>query len=133
MLQYAGDSGENMTIADFAIVIVIAIHFLFAFKEFSGRNKTTFYQKFNIELAEKQEPAQIGRIVANAAIFNVLLGVGLIVSLYVPREQGLLLKGYLLVSIIIAGIVGGVTLKPSVAVLQSAPAAVALILVLLAK
>jgi len=122
-----------MTTADFAIWIVIAIHFLFAFKEFSGRNKTTFYQKFNIELAEKQEPAQIGRIVANAAIFNVLLGVGLIVSLYVPREQGLLLKGYLLVSIIIAGIVGGVTLKPSVAVLQSAPAAVALILVLLAK
>jgi putative membrane protein len=122
-----------MTIADIAIAIVIAIHFLFAFKEFSGRNKASFYKQFDIELAERQDPAQIGRIVANATIFNVLLGVGLVVSLYFRGEQSLFLKEYLLISIIIAGIVGGVTLKPRVAVLQGAPAVVALVLVLLAK
>jgi putative membrane protein len=74
---------------------------------------------------------QIGRIIANAATFNALLGIGLIVS-FIAREQGYLLKIYLLVSIIIAGIVGGVTLKPTVAVLQSGPAAIALALILLA-
>jgi uncharacterized membrane protein len=119
-----------MTIAKIAIAIVIVIHFLFAFKEFSGRNEAGFYKGFTIQLADNQDPAQIGRIVANAALFNLLLGAGLVVSLYVSGAQGLLLKEYLLISIIIAGIVGGVTLKPIVALLQSTPAAVALVLVL---
>src|SRR5207247_1384345 len=88
--------GENMTIAKIAIAIVIVIHFLFAFKEFSGRNEASFYKDFTIQLAENQDTVQIGRIVANAAIFNLLLGVGLVISLYVSGAQGLLLKEYLL-------------------------------------
>jgi putative membrane protein len=122
-----------MTIADFVIGILSVLHFAFAFREFSGRNRASFYQGFNIELAEKQDPAQIGRIVTNAALFNVLLALGLVVSLVPMGEQNLLLKEYLLVAIIIAGIVGGMTLKPIVAVLQSVPAAVALVLLLLGK
>jgi putative membrane protein len=116
---------------NFIVLIVAAIHLFFSYKEFSGRNDARFYDKFKIVLAKEQDLAQIGRIIANAATFNALLGIGLIVS-FIAREQGYLLKIYLLVSIIIAGIVGGVTLKPTVAVLQSVPAAIALVLILLA-
>ena len=122
---------NTMTIiANVSVMIVAAIHLFIAYKEFLGRNDARFYDRFNIKLAEDQV-APIGRIIANAAIFNALLGVGLIVSLMVGA-QGHLLKIYLLISIITAGIVGGVTLSPRVFALQSAPAAVAVILVLLA-
>jgi putative membrane protein len=117
--------------ANICVMIVAAIHLFFAYKEFSGRNDARFYEKFKIVLAKGQDLGQIGRIIANAAVFNALLGVGLIVSLIVG-ELGNPLQIYLLVSIIIAGIVGGITLRPVVAMLQSAPAAVAVILVLLA-
>jgi putative membrane protein len=121
-----------MIILENAIVLIVAaIHLFFSYKEFSDRNDPRFYEKFKIVLAKDQDLTQIGRIIANAATFNALLGIGLIVS-FIAREQGYLLKIYLLVSIIIAGIVGGVTLKPTVAVLQSGPAAIALALILLA-
>ena len=119
------------TSANSCVMIVAVIHLFFAYKEFSGRNVAGFYEKFKIELAKDQDLAQIGRIIANAAIFNALLGVSLIISLFVG-ESGNALQIYLLVSIIIAGIVGGITLKPVVAMHQSAPAAVALVIILLA-
>lgn len=94
-------------------------------------NEVKFYEGFKIFLSDKHDYEKVGRIVTNAAIFNALLGVGLIVSLIVGGEQSLLLKKYLLISIIIAGIVGGGTLKPVVAALQSGPAMLALVLMLL--
>lgn len=110
------------------VALVALIHFGFGWKEYSNRNKREFYDAFKIELAEGQKPDQIGRIVVNAALFNVLLAAGLLVSLWFGKP-GMLLQVYLLVAIIIAGIVGGMTLKPAVAVLQSGPAAIALFLV----
>lgn len=36
------------------VILVAGIHFLFGWKEYSGRNKPEFYEKFNIRLAENQ-------------------------------------------------------------------------------
>lgn len=108
--------------------IVAVVHFLFAFSEFRNRNSAEFYGKFKIELAEGQKPEQLGRIVANAAAFNGLLACGLVVTLM--RADALVLQIYLLSTVILAGLVGGVTLKPIVAVVQSGPAALALVAVL---
>lgn len=110
------------------VILVAVIHFGFGWKEYSNSSNPDFYKEFKIELAEGQKPDQIGRIVVNAALFNVLLAAGLLVSLWFGKP-GMLLQVYLLVAIIIAGIVGGITLKPAVAVLQSGPAAIALFLV----
>jgi putative membrane protein len=120
-------------IANILVSIIAANHLLFAYKEFSGRNKADFYNKFEIKIADGQDLAQIGRIVTNAAIFNALIALGLIVSLVWSGDQGMLPKKYLLFSIIVAGAAGGLTLKPIVAWLQSVPAVIALALVLLAQ
>ena len=123
----------NMSIiANLLVGIVAIIHLVFAYKEFTSRNKPDLYAKFEIILAKDQALDQIGRILANAAAFNALLGIGLFVTLIVGGGQAQLLKVYLLISIIIAGIVGGLTLKPIVAKAQSIPAAIALLSVLLA-
>lgn len=114
------------------VVLVALIHFYFGWKEYSGRNKRKFYEAFNIELAEGQKPEQIGRIVVNAALFNVLFAVGLIISLWAGKS-GMILQIYLLIAICIAGIVGGITLKPGVAILQCGPAASALFCIWLAS
>jgi uncharacterized membrane protein len=68
-------------IANILVSIIAANHLFFAYEEFSGRNKADFYNKFEIKIAEGQDLAQIGRIVTNAAIFNALIALGLIVSL----------------------------------------------------
>ena len=118
-----------MRMGSVAVAIVALIHVYFAYKEFSGRNESAFYEGFNVKLHPDQDRGEVGKIVANAAAFNALLAAGLIASLLVSGG-GLELKVYLLVSIVLAGIVGGKTLTPLVYALQSAPAAVALGLVL---
>ena len=118
--------------ANVAVGLVAVIHLGFAYKEFSGRNSREFYRKFNITLAVGQDETQIGRIIANSALFNLLLAIGLIGSFWTGGGVNWL-QIYLLGSIITAGIVGGLTLIPLVAAAQSVPAVIALVLVLIAS
>ena len=87
---------------------------------------------FRSTLAVGQDETQIGRIIANSALFNLLLAIGLIGSFWTGGGVNWL-QIYLLGSIITAGIVGGLTLIPLVAALQSVPAVIALVLVLIAS
>lgn len=121
------------SIANVLIAIVVGIHFYFAYVEFSRRNDASFYRELKVDLAEQQSVTEIGKIVANAAVFNALLGVGLIISLVVGGERSRILKIYLLTVVIIAGAVGGWTLVPGVAAAQSVPAVFAVAFVLLAS
>mgnify|MGYP000477636974 CR=1 FL=1 len=114
------------------VAVVALIHVYFAWAEFTGREAKDFYDKFEIMVDKDQDLKEIGRIVANAAIFNALLAVGLVLSLAVG-DRGDLLQLYLLGSITIAGIVGGLTLIPLVGVMQSGPAGAALVLAILAR
>lgn len=114
------------------VAVVALIHLYFAWSEFTGRETEKFYKTFEIKLAENQDLKEVGRIVANAALFNALLAVGLVLSL-AAGDRGDLLQLYLLGSITIAGIVGGLTLVPLVAAMQSGPAGAALVLAILAR
>lgn len=109
------------------LLFVAFLHFVFAWKEYFGREKVEFYKNFSINL-NPTEAKSVGKIVANSALFNLLLAIGLVVSL-IAQEHDRWLQVYLLLAIIVAGIVGGKTLAPKVGLMQAGPAIVTLVVV----
>lgn len=78
------------------------------------------------ELAE-----QTATLAANQGLYNGFLAAGLIWGLTL-RDQGFSIRVFFLSCVVIAGIFGAVTAKPSILFVQAAPALVALAFVILA-
>jgi putative membrane protein len=70
-------------------------------------------------------------LAANQGLYNGFLAAGLIWGL-VAKENATAIRVFFLGCVIVAGIFGGLTAKPSILLTQALPAAVALVLVLLA-
>ena len=68
-------------------------------------------------------------LAANQGLYNGFLAAGLAWGLFTDRRE---IKLFLLGCVIVAGIFGGLTAKASILLTQALPAAVALVLVLLA-
>ena len=79
------------------------------------------------ELAE-----QTAVLAANQGLYNGFLAAGLIWGL-VLRESGFAVRVFFLVCVVVAGIFGGVTAKPSILMVQAAPAFLALLFTMLAR
>ncbi len=71
-------------------------------------------------------------LAANQGLYNGFLAAGLIWSL-ISKENGHALKVFFLSCVIVAGVFGAVTAKPSILFVQAVPALVALIATLLAR
>ncbi len=71
-------------------------------------------------------------LAANQGLYNGFLAAGLIWGL-VRKTDGFPVQVFFLTCVIVAGIFGGITAKPSILYVQAAPAAVALIVTLLAR
>lgn len=71
-------------------------------------------------------------LAANQGLYNGFLAAGLAWGLF-ARERSLAIKVFFLGCVIVAGIYGGVTAKASILVVQALPAALALMLVWLAR
>lgn len=72
--------------------------------------------------------AQSAPLAANQALYNGFLAVGLLWALVARRLD---LKVFFLSCVVVAGTFGGLTVKPAILYTQAAPAALALLLVLL--
>ena len=79
------------------------------------------------ELAE-----QTAALAANQGLYNGFLAAGLIWSLML-KEDGYPIRVFFLGCVIVAGIFGAVTAKPSILLVQAAPALLALIVTLIAR
>ena len=79
------------------------------------------------ELAE-----QTAALAANQGLYNGFLAAGLIWSL-VRRDDGFPVRVFFLSCVIVAGVFGAVTAKPSILFVQAMPAAVALVVSLMAN
>ena len=79
------------------------------------------------ELAE-----QTAALAANQGLYNGFLAAGLIWGL-TRKADGFPVQVFFLSCVIVAGIFGAVTAKPSILFVQAAPAAVALLFLLLAR
>ena len=75
---------------------------------------------------------QTAVLAANQGLYNGFLAAGLIWGL-ILKDRGESVQMFFLSCIVIAGIFGGITAKPSILWIQGAPALIALILVLLAR
>ena len=74
---------------------------------------------------------QTAVLAANQGLYNGFLAAGLIWALY-RKEAGIPLRVFFLGCVIIAGVFGAITAKPSILYVQAAPALIALVVTLLA-
>lgn len=75
---------------------------------------------------------QTAVLAANQGLYNGFLAAGLIWSL-VRKEDGIPIRVFFLSCVIIAGVFGAITAKPSILYVQAAPALIALVVTLLAR
>jgi putative membrane protein len=75
---------------------------------------------------------QTAALAANQGLYNGFLAAGLIWSL-VRKDEGFPLRVFFLGCVVIAGVFGAITAKPSILLVQAAPAFIALVLTLLAQ
>lgn len=75
---------------------------------------------------------QSSALAANQGLYNGFLAAGLVWSL-VKKEDATSIKIFFLSCVIVAGIFGALTAKASILVVQSVPALVALVLVVLSR
>lgn len=75
---------------------------------------------------------QTAVLAANQGLYNGFLAAGLIWSLTL-KDDGIPVRVFFLACVIIAGIFGAVTAKPSILIVQTAPALIALTVTLLAR
>lgn len=71
-------------------------------------------------------------LAANQGLYNGFLAAGLLWGLF-RKSDGFAVQLFFLSCVIVAGVVGGLTVKPTILFVQSAPALVALILTVLAR
>ena len=74
---------------------------------------------------------QSAALAANQGLYNGFLAAGLIWSL-MRKEDGHAIRVFFLCCIIVAGVFGAVTAKPSILFVQAAPALIALVVTMLA-
>ncbi|MFD7658240.1 DUF1304 domain-containing protein [Actinosynnema sp. NPDC059797] len=71
-------------------------------------------------------------LAANQGLYNGFLAAGLVVALVAPGTTGFAFAVFSLACVIVAGVYGAVTVSRRILLVQAVPAAVALLLVLLA-
>ena len=72
-------------------------------------------------------------LAANQGLYNGFLAAGLVWGLLAPPELAFSIKVFFLACVVIAGVFGARTVSPRILVVQAVPAAVALLLVFLAR
>ena len=112
-----------------AVAVVAFLHIVFFVLESFLWTKPFGRRVFGLSAELAQSTASLA---LNQGLYNGFLAAGLIWGL-VAHECSLCIKVFFLSCVVIAGIVGGLTAKRSILVIQALPGAVALLLVLLAK
>lgn len=75
---------------------------------------------------------QTAVLAANQGLYNGFLAAGLIWGL-ILKENGFSVRVFFLSCVIVAGIFGAITAKPSILLIQAAPGLIALVVTLLAR
>ena len=113
--------------ASCAVAVVALLHILFFVLESFLWTKPFGRRVFGLSAALAENTASLA---LNQGLYNGFLAAGLIWGL-VAHEYGV--KIFFLSCVVIAGIVGGLTAKRSILLIQAFPGAVALLLVLFTK
>lgn len=114
------------TASTIAVAMVGIVHVAIAVVEMFFWKIPAIYERlgFTADIA-----SQVAPIVSNAGLYNAFIAAGLFWGAFSQQAS---IQVFFLVCVVIAGLYGAATLKPTTLVLQSFPATVALILVWLA-
>jgi putative membrane protein len=114
-----------------ALVMLVALeHFWFLVLEMFLWTKPVGLRTFRQSVEQAQATRELA---ANQGLYNGFLGAGLVWSLVAsPPELAVALKVFFLSCVVIAGVMGAVTVSWRILLVQAAPAALALVLTLLA-
>ena len=115
--------------ANLFVVIVALVHIIIFVVEMFFWKQPVIHERLGFTL---EEAIKVAPIVANAGLYNGFLAVGLIWGL-VSGKTGNAIKIFFLACVIIAGIFGAATLTRTPLLIQTAPGAIALFLLLISK
>ena len=112
------------------LVLLVALeHLYFLYLEMFLWTKPKGLKIFG-NTAQKAEDSKV--LAANQGLYNGFLAAGLIWGLTYPGAAGLHIQVFFLACVVVAGIYGGMTVKPRIMYLQAGPALLALAALLLA-
>lgn len=116
-------------ITNLFVAFVALVHITLCVVEIFFWKEPVIHQRLGFTL---DEAIKVAPIVANAGLYNGFLAAGLIWGL-ISGKTGEVIKVFLLVCVIIAGIFGAATLTRTPLLIQTAPAAIALFLVWISR
>ena len=116
-------------VAAVLVAVVALAHIGFATLEMVLWTKPVGRKVFNLEPAFA---AQSAPLALNQGLYNLFLAAGLIWGLVAPTHLRTPVEVFFLVCVIVAGIVGALTVSRRILLVQAAPAVLALIAVLIA-
>ena len=124
-------TGDNMTlIANIAVALVAALHLYFLVLEMFLWTKPHGLKTFR---HSPEKAADSAVLAANQGLYNGFLTVGLIWGLVQPNAGfAFQIKIFFLLCVIVAGLYGAATVSHRILLVQALPAAIALILLVLA-
>jgi putative membrane protein len=111
------------------VAIVVLVEIILCIAEIFFWKEPIIHQRLGYTL---EEALKVAPIVANAGLYNGFLAAGLIWGL-VSGKTGDAIKIFFLACVIIAGIFGAATLTRTPLLIQTAPGAIALFLLLISK
>ncbi len=117
-------------VANVLVGVVALIHMYFLVLEMFLWRGPVGQKAFGIdqEFADKS-----ATLAANQGLYNGILAAGLIWSLFAVEPVAFQVKVFFLLSIIVAGVYGALTVTRRILLFQALPAALALVFVLLAR
>ena len=119
-----------LLIASIVVALVAALHLYFLVLEMFLWTKPLGLKTFR---NSPEKAADSAVLAANQGLYNGFLAAGLIWGLVQPNAAfAFQIKIFFLACVIVAGIYGAATVSPRILLVQAAPAAIALILLILA-
>ena len=115
-----------LLITDIIISIIVLLHIYFLILEMFYWDKPLGLRAFG---HTKQSAATSKILAANQGLYNGFLAAGLFWGLYLGFD-GLSIKIFFLICILVAGLFGAVTASKKILYIQALPAAIGLVLVL---
>jgi len=113
-------------VAEFAVIAVAALHFVFFVLETFFWTKPLGRRIFGLTSEVAQNSASLA---INQGVYNGFVSAGLVWG-HFAHECAFNIKVFFLGFVVIAGVVGGLTAKRSILAVQAAPGLLALLLVL---
>jgi putative membrane protein len=121
------DVSAAQIVADVVIAVVALQHLLFLYLEAFLWTKPQGRKIFNTTAEEAEISAPLAK---NQGVYNGFLAAGLVWGIVTNPAAGYQIKLVFLICVLVAALAGGLTVSKRILLVQGAPAAIALVLVL---